>query len=241
VIHSSPEFGLIVASAQSLLRGGRFAAIATLETGSNHPFASLIAVATEPDGAPVFLISRLALHTRNLEADSRATLLLSQNATHGDPLNEGRISLKGTAERSDDPASRRSFLARHPDAALYAEFADFGIWRFRIEAGHYVGGFGKIVTLRREDLLLSPEAAALWQGAADGVIEKLNETRPDLAAKLTGRQGEEQAGWRIAAFDAYGCDIVCGTRGARIAFPEILRAPADLEEALECLPDRVRS
>ena len=67
-------------ASRRLIRTALKASLATLDRATGHPYASLILVATEPDGAPVFLISRLALHTRNLEKDPRASLLIDQIA-----------------------------------------------------------------------------------------------------------------------------------------------------------------
>src|SRR5688572_10484038 len=146
MVHSFSEFGLIVASVRSLMYESRLASLATLESGTHHPYASLIAVASDTDGAPVFLISKLALHTRNLEGDPRTTVLLAAPAGgRGDPLNSGRVSLMGSAAPADDPRIRSGFLARHPEAAGYAGFADFRFWRLQPERAHYVGGFGRIV------------------------------------------------------------------------------------------------
>jgi hypothetical protein len=57
--------------ARSLLRRSRQGALATLMTGSGDPYCSLVNLASHPDGSPILLISRLAVHTRNLLADSR--------------------------------------------------------------------------------------------------------------------------------------------------------------------------
>src|SRR5437764_3275651 len=83
--------------ARSLLRRSRQGALATLMTGSGDPYCSLVNVASHPDGAPILLISRLALHTRNILADSRVSLMLDERAP-GDPLEGARIMLAGRAE-----------------------------------------------------------------------------------------------------------------------------------------------
>src|SRR6202166_537460 len=91
--------------ARSLLRRSRQGALATLMTGSGDPYCSLVNVASHPDGSPILLISRLALHTRNILADNRVSLMLDERAA-GDPLEGARIMLAGRAEEStgDDAA-----------------------------------------------------------------------------------------------------------------------------------------
>src|ERR1700678_689218 len=85
--------------ARSLLRRSRQGALATLMTGSGNPYCSLVNVASHPDGSPILLISRLALHTKNLLADTRVSLMLDERV-EGDPLEGSRIMLAGRAEEA---------------------------------------------------------------------------------------------------------------------------------------------
>ena len=115
------------AAPRRLVRTALKGSLATLDRETGHPYASLVLVATEPDGAPTFLISRLALHTRNLEKDPRASLLIDGTGGLGDPLGGGRLTLIGTAQRSATETARRRFLARHPpSAALRASTSPSG-------------------------------------------------------------------------------------------------------------------
>src|SRR6202166_2000792 len=102
--------------ARSLLRRSRQGALATLVPGSGDPYCSLVNVASHPDGSPILLISRLALHTRNLLGDSRVSLMLDERA-EGDPLEGARIMLAGRAEQAADPdleMVRQRYLNAHP-------------------------------------------------------------------------------------------------------------------------------
>src|ERR1700682_5529816 len=85
--------------ARSLLRRSRQGALATLMAGSGDPYCSLVNLASHPDGSPILLISRLALHTQNILADPRVSLMLDERAG-GDPLEGSRIMLAGTAEEA---------------------------------------------------------------------------------------------------------------------------------------------
>src|SRR5215204_1708913 len=120
---------------RELLREIRSGALATLGTDTGHPFASLVTVATDHDGSPLLLLSRLAGHTLNLEGDPRASILLSQTGK-GDPLAHPRLTVMGRAERSTEPRLRRRFLARHPKSKLYADFGDFSFWRLDMGPAH---------------------------------------------------------------------------------------------------------
>lgn len=226
--HSSAESGLILTAASGLIRMTGVASLATLESGSGHPYASLITVATETGGEPILLISTLAWHTRNLEADPRASILFSATSTSGDPLDLGRVSLMGIAERTTAPRARARFLARHPSAALYAGFADFSFWRLKVERAHYVGGFGRITTFDGDEVLLDPAHAEAWDAEVDAAIELVNAGHAGLIADLAGAAGP----WRLAACDPHGCDLVLEDRAIRLTFPAPISAPAQLLPAL---------
>ena len=142
--------------ARRILRLAAIGSLATLKEGA--PFASLVTVGSTHVGEPVLLLSALAVHTQNLARDRRASLLLIEpGGENGDPLAGARLTLTGEVSKKDgDPELRKRFLARHESAAAYADFADFGFYRFVIAGAHLVAGFGRIVELSRDDLL-SPD------------------------------------------------------------------------------------
>ena len=112
----SPSTAEIAAEARKLIRQSMKASLATLDTPGGAPYASLITLATDPGGAPILLVSTLARHTRNLANDPRAAILVDGtgggSADGGDPLQGARLTLSGKAEKTEDPAMRRRFLAR---------------------------------------------------------------------------------------------------------------------------------
>src|SRR6202171_4597182 len=119
--------------ARSLLRRSRQGALATLMAGSGDPYCSLVNVASHVDGSPILLISRLALHTQNILADSRVSLMLDERA-EGDPLEGSRIMLAGRAEQASGDAVatlRRRYLNAHPSAEAFVDFKDFCVFRIR--------------------------------------------------------------------------------------------------------------
>lgn len=216
-IEESPgDFGLFVTPARYLIRGTGVASLATLEAGAGSPYASMITVATETDGSPLFLISKLALHTRNIEADPRASILFTMNGESPDPLALGRVSAMGVAERADGELSRTRFLARHPEAAAYIGFADFALWRLRVEKAHYVGGFGKIRTLAGNSFIRRGDAIRTWDAEINRVLSNFNAHNRAMLRRLAEQEGD----WRLAACDPEGCELVCGGQAIRVAFPE---------------------
>jgi putative heme iron utilization protein len=141
----------------ALLRGQRWAALATAR--DNVPLATWVAVAPEDDlGGFLLHLSRLALHTRYLETNPRASLSFTESDRGtGDPQELARVSLQGyveTLRRDADgyAAARERYLACFPDAAPMFEFADFALVRFVHEAAHYVSGFGRVHRLGPAEL-----------------------------------------------------------------------------------------
>src|SRR6202035_2791345 len=146
----APDFDPI-AVAKELLRATRAGALATIDRNTGHPFSSLVNIATDADGAPVILVSRLSTHTANLEVDGRASILLAETGK-GDPLAHPRLTVLGrmaqVARPSDDEARvRRRFLARHPKSELYAGFGDFAFWRMTVASAHLNGGVARAAAL----------------------------------------------------------------------------------------------
>src|ERR1700677_4675877 len=181
--------------ARSLLRRSRQGALATLMPSSGDPYCSLVNVASHSDGSPILLISRLALHTRNLLGDARASLMLDERA-EGDPLEGSRIMLSGRAEQAsgDDVAIlRRRYLNAHPSSEAFVNFKDFSFFRIRPTGAHLVAGFGRIVDLEPERFLTDISDATALLEAEQGAIEHMNEDHRDAmnlyATRLLGAEG----------------------------------------------------
>src|SRR6202051_392571 len=152
--------------ARSLLRRSRQGALATLIARSGDPYCSLVNVATHADGSPILLISRLALHTQNILADARISLMLDERA-EGDPLEGSRIMLAGRAEQASGDAVavlRRRYLNAHPSAEAFVDFKDFSFFRIKPAGAHLVAGFGRIVDLEPEQFLHDLSGAAALLG-----------------------------------------------------------------------------
>ncbi|WP_315724175.1 MULTISPECIES: HugZ family protein [unclassified Bradyrhizobium] len=229
---------------RSLLRRSRQGALATLMTGSGDPYCSLVNVATAADGAPIILISRLAVHTKNVLADSRVSLMLDERAP-GDPLEGARIMLSGKAEQATDEdreTLRRRYLNAHPSASDYADFADFSFFVIRAAGTHLVAGFGRIVDLKPEQFLTDISDAAELLAAEQGAVEHMNEDHRDaLGLYATKLLGAEPAEWRCSGCDPDGLDLMAGGRTLRLDFPERVTTPGGLRKMLVRLADEARA
>ena len=142
---------------RGLIDGAGFGALGVRDPETGAPMISRIAVATDPGGQPITLISDLSHHTRALQADPVCSLLLGEPGDRGDPLTHPRITLQCRAEfveRSADAhaALRDRYLAHRPKARLYVDFADFRFVRLHVSAAYLNGGFGRAFVLTPADL-----------------------------------------------------------------------------------------
>jgi len=228
-----PSKAELAANARALVRRGLKAALATLGANSGIPYASLITVATDSSGAPIFLISALAKHTQNLNADARASILFDGTGAAGDPLQGARVTLFGVAEKTDDEAVKRRFLARHPEAELYAGFPDFSFWRLTVEGGHYIGGFGRIVDLTPDELLVSAGGRQELLAAEPGILAHMNaDHREAIRLYATRLAGGTEGVWRMSGIDPEGCDLLFEGDARRVLFGAPISTPAEARKEL---------
>lgn len=223
--------------ARHLIRGARFGAIGVIEPGAGFPFASRVLTGTDVDGAPLILVSGLSVHTDALLADPRASLLFGEPGK-GDPLAHPRITVRTRAERiaRDDPAHdrmRARFIARHPKAALYADFPDFAFFRMTPQSASLNGGFGKAFVLEAEDLLIASPAIAEIAALEPSAIAHMNADHADAAdlyARVFGKS--RKAGWKICGVDCAGLDLLSGDELLRIEFDMPLSQASELRSKL---------
>jgi heme oxygenase (biliverdin-IX-beta and delta-forming) len=229
-----------VAVAKGLLRTLRSGALATLDRDTGFPFASLVTVATDWDGSPLLLLSRLSSHTANLEADPRASILLSETGK-GDPLAHPRLTVMGRAERTSEIEVRSRFLRRHPKAKLYADFADFSFWRLAILGAHLNGGFARAASVTADGLRTDLSGAETLLAAEDDALDHLNRDHAEALTLYATRLAGAPAGpWQASGLDPEGLDLVAGDRTARVTFPEPVKTPDALRRVLKRLADEAR-
>jgi len=230
--------------ARSLLRRSRQGALATLMPGNGDPFCSLVNVASHADGSPILLVSRLAVHTKNILADSRVSLMLDER-TEGDPLEGSRIMLAGRAGKAgadDLPILRRRYLNAHPSAEAFVNFDDFSFFRIRPSGAHLVAGFGRIVDLKPEQFLTDISDAGALLEAEQGAIDHMNADHRDAVNLYATRLlGAEASDWRCAGCDPDGMDLQAGTKTLRLDFPRRIVTPAALRQTLKDLADQARA
>lgn len=209
--------------ARTLVRQGGPSSLSTMSARRRgYPFGSVMPFADQ-DGAPLFLISTMAMHTQNLQADGKATLLIT--AGGDDLLGAGRVSLMGDAVRVSDqqrPAARECYLESQPAAKQWIDFDDFQLWILQVVDVYFVGGFGVMGWVEAADYLAAAPDPLLESAA--GIIEHMNADHAEALVLLCHAAGYEEAREaKMTTVDRLGYHVRMNTdqgpRGARIAFP----------------------
>lgn len=234
---------------RTLVRGARSATLCTLAVDpAGFPYGSLVTIAFDGEGRPLFLLSKLAEHTTNLVASSQASVLVSEPAgTHAEPLALGRVTILGLCARvptDEVPAVRATFLEAQPSASYYVDFGDFAFYRLEPQALRYVGGFGRMSWVDA-GAYRGAEADPL-ASAANGILTHMNEDHADAvllyATKLAGLPTATAA--TMTAVDRYGMDLAIvtpeGKRSARLAFDEPVTTTDEVRKATIALLRRAR-
>ncbi len=226
-----------VPQAKSLLRRLRAGALGTIDKASGGPMTTLTTVATDMDGTPLILTSRLSHHTANLIEDPRFSLLLAERGK-GDPLAHARLTLMGRARTIDRDSTegqrfRRRFLARHPKAELYIDFPDFVFWRLEPEIAHLNGGFARAWSGISADILTAMSGAEELLSIEDGAVAHMNADHAEAlqlyAMKLLGLP---KAQWRCTGIDPEGLDLMAGDEAGRLVFDERITDAGALRRVL---------
>ncbi len=235
----SSKIKQLAMQARSLIRGARTAALGTLMAENGAPYGSLVLSATAYNAAPVLLLSRLAVHTKNLARDPRISLLYDAVSGLEEPLTGARLSLVGNLRLVPDmdlAHCRGRFLARHPGAAAYIDFADFNLYRMQPDRAHLVAGFGQIDWIEGGDLLLGPSQCGALAEAEAGILAHMNGDHSDsialYAQNLLGLPG---GAWKMTGCDPEGCDLQMGAMHARLPFASSPRTVAQMRQELVAL------
>jgi putative heme iron utilization protein len=229
---------------RSLLRRRRQGALATLMAGTGGPYCSLVNLASHPDGTPILLISRLAVHTRNILADPRVSLMLDERAP-GDPLEGARIMLQGRAEptgKDELDLVRRRYLAAHPSAEGFVDFADFSFFRIMPSGVHLVAGFGRIIDLAPEQFLTDVGDSKALIEAEAGAVEHMNADHRDaMNLYATKLLNAESGDWHCTSIDPDGIDLQAGEATLRLDFPDRVTNANELRKMLVKLAEQARA
>jgi putative heme iron utilization protein len=230
--------------ARTLVYLGRMGSLSTLSRKQpGFPFGSVMPYGLDAGGRPIFLISSMAMHTQNLQADPRASLLVTQTLTtqpdaSGDPLGASRVTVVGnvlTIPKAAVPDARRLYLERYANSKYWVDFEDFSFYRMDVLDVYYVGGFGVMGWVLASDYdQAQPDPLA---DAATGIIEHMNTDHKDalvLLAQAFARIEAQEAA--MTTVDRLGFHVRLktqdGMKGARIAFLREVTNPGEARKVL---------
>ncbi|MEO9900497.1 DUF2470 domain-containing protein [Nisaea sp.] len=207
--------------------------------GGGWPYGSLVMTAVDQDGSPLMLLSDLAEHTANFNADPRMSLLFDGTNGLAEPLTGARVSVLGRVKKIEDERMAERYLRHHPSARMFAGFKDFNFYRVSVERAHIVAGFGEIHWVEASDIL--SERVPELEEAEAGIVEHMNEDHADAiqlySSVLLGRDGE---GWEMTGCDPEGCDLRLGGAIARLDYDAPVRDADETRKALVSLVKRAR-
>ena len=202
---------------------------------------------TDDRGRLIFLISTMAMHTQNLQANPRASLLVTQAEEAGDPLGAARVTLLGNVSRVPEAGvaqARETYLRNYPNSKHWVDFEDFSFYGMEIVDVYYVGGFGVMGWVTASDFdLAQPDPLA---DSAAGILQHMNADHSDalvvLARVFAGIEALEAT---MTAVDRLGFHVRLkahdGMRGARIAFLREARSPGEARSVLVEMTQQARS
>lgn len=233
--------------ARAMVRRARSASLATATASKDgFPYASFVTIACDMDASPLMLFSLLADHTRNLAEDARASLLFEETSRRANPQTGPRVTLAGRISKvppAKNESLARRFLARHPNARMYAGFADFAFYRMTVERAHWVGGFASARWLPARRILFGDKEACTAIAACEAdVIAHMNADHgAALDAYANGLLGRAGAGWAMTGIDPEGIDLRRGARVARLPFHEPVTSAAACRMTLADLAKRAQA
>lgn len=210
---------------------------------SGYPFGSVAPYGLDDRGRPTFLISRMAMHTQNLQADAHGSLLVTQPGWTEDPLAGARVTLLGDlapVPDADVPAAREEYLARHANARYWVDFDDFAFFRMEVVDLYYIAGFGAMGWVAAAEYeAATPDPLA---DAAAGILEHMNADHADaLVLYCRAFAGVDADAATMTAVDRMGFRVRARSgdrlQGLRINFPREVRTAG---EARAVLVDMVR-
>ena len=230
--------------ARTLMYLGRIGSLSTLSRKQpGFPFGSVMPYGLGDRGRPIFLISTMAMHTQNLRADPRASLLVTRDDAGGDPLGASRVTLIGNVlpiPEAEVAEARTLYLAHYPNSKYWVDFEDFSFYRLDVMDVYYVGGFGVMGWVSAPEYDRS-QPDPLADSMAE-IIQHMNADHKDslvlLARKFARIESQEAT---MTAVDRLGFQVRVktqdGIRGARMAF---LREVSNSAETRKVLVEMVQ-
>lgn len=228
--------------ARQIVRSQAVGALSTLSVAmEGFPFGSVATYVPDHQAQPVFLLSDLAQHSRNMKNDARSSLLVLESGAEQGVLARGRVTLVGeTRVFEPEDHLRARYLRYFPDAAGFMETHDFRFYRMEVSRVRFISGFGRIHWLDGAayqaamlDELVAAEAGALAHMNADH-----QQALRDYCRFYHGIESSGEV--QMLGIDTEGFDLLCNERRLRCQFPAPVQAAGDLRGALVAMARATR-
>jgi putative heme iron utilization protein len=206
---------------------------------SGYPFGSITPFVLDHEGNLLILISTIAEHTKNIQADQRVSLIaFDSNST--DMQASARLTLVGDATIAPkDAALRARYLRYFPQAENYFDMHDFQFYRIAVKQARYIGGFGNIHWIPGEELL--PPANQLAEQEA-AILDHMNADHAEnLRAYCRHVHRLEAENVAMTGIDTDGFDVAADGKLLRFGFDEPVVDAATARVALVALAKTFRA
>ena len=211
-----------------------------------YPYGSFVTYVIH-EGDPVFLISVLAEHTKNLQRDRKASLLIAEATGEGNPLALARVTLMGDCNPVPDEereSVKAAFLAKHPTAEFYVDFKDFSFWKLKTDGIRYIGGFGRMSWVDNSEWLIAKPDPLV--SVAKGIIDHMNEDHTDTMVLYckTMSKAVDTTEAEMVGLDRYGFEMSAttaeGPRPIRLAFSKPVATAEEVRKEMVAMAHKAR-
>jgi len=199
-------------SCRNLMEQALFGDMCTTMAPMDHrragwPVASLVDFATDSEGTPIFSLSPMAMHTRNIKVDPRCSLVVEMPGWRG--LASARLTLFGTVRKVPDDKqdlARRLFKSKHSEENMSYGTSEFPLYALTdIKDVYYVGGYGQVKWVDPIDYLSSAPDKVCDRAVQDP-LELLNNVNAEYRLRIPSLYPDCSRA-KIIAVDRCGMDV----------------------------------
>ncbi|WP_163832619.1 HugZ family pyridoxamine 5'-phosphate oxidase [Spartinivicinus ruber] len=199
-----------------------------------YPFGSVVPYCLDGKGHLVMLISRIAQHTKNIEADNKVSLTVTE-ADIDDIQTGARLTWVGDAYQVNDPLLAERYYAFFPQARGYHQTHDFDFYVIELVRARFIGGFGEIYWLEPELLIKSnPFFGEVEQGMVQHMNQDHTKAMETYCQKADIKLPEGITP-QMAGIDSEGFNLRITDKIVRIPFAETVDTPQQVRQQLVAL------
>lgn len=221
-------------AARDLFLQQSFGVLATISLDvAGYPFGSVTPYCADEQCRPIIYISRIAQHTKNIIADSRASLTVVENNEGSDDVQaQGRLTCIGDAlpMGADEASARERYFRYFPSARQYDQTHDFVFFRLQPVRLRFIGGFGQIYWLEPTEFMATNPFSRTQELQ---ILDHMNKDHSDALRRYCGGEAAKMVG-----IDAEGFDVLTSGKKRRFNFETPIRNMEEARQALVAMAKR---